>query len=200
MRNNVATAAAFVLGALALTAPASAHFLHHGRHMTVREHVAYFGRSVAHDRAQVQRDRRLLVGLSLTTGVESIAPRPLARLIASRVRWHRHAFRWHRAQLHRYTTKLAAQQRAAALPAHLQGWLCIHGREGAWYSNTGNGFYNGLQMTWGWGPLVGDPNNYTPLQVMQAAESEYARQPSTLRDRWMRGQWPNTYPPCASLF
>ena len=34
--------------------------------------------------------------------------------------------------------------------SHLAGWLCIHAREGAWNANTGNGYYGGLQMTYGW--------------------------------------------------
>jgi hypothetical protein len=85
------------------------------------------------------------------------------------------------------------------LPTHYNGWICIHRQEGAWYSNTGNGFYNGLQMTWNWGHgIVGDPNKYTPLQIMQAAERGYRE--SGYSSAWMSGQWPNTYPPCSNLF
>lgn len=39
--------------------------------------------------------------------------------------------------------------RQAALPAWLtQAFMCIHRHEGAWTSNTGNGYYGGLQMDW----------------------------------------------------
>jgi hypothetical protein len=43
-----------------------------------------------------------------------------------------------------------AEQRQAQLPAWLaQALLCIHRYEGAWTSNTGNGYYGGLQMDYG---------------------------------------------------
>ena len=29
---------------------------------------------------------------------------------------------------------------------YLNAWICIHRGEGAWNSNTGNGYYGGLQM------------------------------------------------------
>src|SRR3954454_3571256 len=36
------------------------------------------------------------------------------------------------------------------LPDRLrEAFLCIHSYEGAWTSNTGNGYYGGLQMDWG---------------------------------------------------
>lgn len=30
----------------------------------------------------------------------------------------------------------------------MSSWVCIHSGEGAWNSNTGNGYYGGLQMNW----------------------------------------------------
>lgn len=83
--------------------------------------------------------------------------------------------------------------------AHLALWECIHGGEGAWYDNTGNHYYNGLQMTWGWGPLpdsgpLADPNHYTPMQIMAVAEGAY-REHGYSR-AWLGGQWPQTSPPC----
>lgn len=77
---------------------------------------------------------------------------------------------------------------------HLALWLCIHAGEGGWGANTGNGYYDGLQMTWGWGPLEGSPNNYTPKQLMAAAEQEY--QASGYSRTWLSGQWPNTVQSC----
>jgi hypothetical protein len=57
-------------------------------------------------------------------------------------------------------------------------WLCIHRYEGAWNANTGNGFYGGLQMdygfqrTYGAGLLraKGTANNWTPLEQIIVAE------------------------------
>ena len=85
----------------------------------------------------------------------------------------------------------------SAIP-HESGWLCIHSREGAWNANTGNGFYGGLQMTYGWMGLVTRADLLSPAQQMRAAETGYRR--SGYSDSWMRGQWPNTYPPCAGRF
>ena len=86
---------------------------------------------------------------------------------------------------------------SASIP-HESGWLCIHSREGAWNANTGNGFYGGLQMTYGWMGLVTRADLLSPAQQMRAAETGYRR--SGYSDSWMRGQWPNTYPPCAGRF
>lgn len=82
---------------------------------------------------------------------------------------------------------------------HLALWLCIHGGEGAWYDNTGNGYYNGLQMTWGWGPLPdsgpgADPNHYTPTEIMSIADGAY-REHGYSRS-WLSGQWPQTVQSC----
>ena len=42
------------------------------------------------------------------------------------------------------------------IPAYLQSaFLCIHHYEGAWTSNTGNGYYGGLQMDWSFQNLYG---------------------------------------------
>src|SRR6059058_153130 len=40
--------------------------------------------------------------------------------------------------------KQVEQKLIVSLIPHRAGWLCIHSREGAWTSNTGNGFYGGL--------------------------------------------------------
>lgn len=80
-------------------------------------------------------------------------------------------------------------------PAHYQLWMCIHNREGAWYDDTGNGYFNGLQMSYGWlGIVPGNPDNYTPIQIMTYAETGYRQ--SGYSRAWLEGQWPNTSPPC----
>jgi len=83
--------------------------------------------------------------------------------------------------------------RRAANPPRLQEWLCIHGYEGPWDANTGNGYYGGLQMdlefqrTYAPGLLrrKGTANNWTPLEQIWVAERAY---------RSGRGffPWPNT--------
>lgn len=109
---------------------------------------------------------------------------------ADRCYRHRLNYRWH----------LARAARLAPRPAlpHLAGWTCIHEREGAWNAQTGNGFYGGLQMTYGWMGLVANAALLSPRDQILAAERGYRT--SGHSDRWMRGQWPSTYPPCARLF
>lgn len=98
-----------VIAALALAFPvaAQAHFLKHKHGMDAQQHVAYFQRSIAHDRAQVARDQRYLRRLVKARFTEITGARPLYRLIEGRARWHRHAFRWHRLQLERWQAKAA---------------------------------------------------------------------------------------------
>lgn len=63
-------------------------------------------------------------------------------------------------------------------PPHYTAWLCIHNGEGAWTSNTGNGYYGGLQFdyefmsTYGGSLLAskGSADNWTPLEQMWVAE------------------------------
>lgn len=94
------------------------------------------------------------------------------------------------------------------LPAHYAGWMCIHGDqhyrhapggEGAWYATNPNGHYNGLQMTINWmGVISGNPNNYTPIQILWAAETGYKN--SGYSSQWLQGQWGQTISPCWQYF
>ena len=103
---------------------------------------------------------------------------------------------------------LRAAPRAARVPparkvvhllSHYAGWLCIHSREGAWGSQTGNGYYGGLQMSYGWAGRVTQRGvAVAPAAQIAAADAE-AREHGYCYS-WMRGQWPNTFPPCAGLF
>jgi 5-methylcytosine-specific restriction endonuclease McrA len=107
---------------------------------------------------------------------ESIATLPLlARL---KHYWeHRHYLAWRGYK--RYEAKSSSTP--AGLPPHYLAWMCIHGGEGAWTSATGNGFYGGLQMDYGFmstygGDLLrtkGTANNWTPLEQMWVAERAY---------------------------
>ena len=98
-----------------------------------------------------------------------------------------------------------AEADAEAGDSHLAGWLCIHGREGAW-NDSGDPYWGGLQMGWwfmrtyGAGLLraKGPASEWTPLEQMAAAEGGYWK--SGYSRAWLAGQWPNTYPPCSHLF
>jgi len=46
----------------------------------------------------------------------------------------------------RRAAEAAARARQASLMGDLSAWLCIHYKEGSWDSDTGNGYYGGLQM------------------------------------------------------
>lgn len=85
-------------------------------------------------------------------------------------------------------------------PPHEAAWLCIHGHEGPWRANTGNGYYGGLQMdisfqrTYGRYLLraKGYAHRWTPIEQMWVAERAY---------RSGRGfyPWPNTARRCGLL-
>jgi hypothetical protein len=79
---------------------------------------------------------------------------------------------------------------------HYALWECIHSGEGAWDSQTGNGYYGGLQMTYGWDGLVGNAALLSPEQQMAAAETGYRQSGYSIA--WLSQQWPNTFPPCAA--
>lgn len=97
--------------------------------------------------------------------------------------------------------RIAVQTRYAAQnPPHRRQWLCIHRFEGGWHSNTGNGYYGGLQMdlmfqrTYAPGLLhrKGTADRWTPLEQMWAAEKAH---------RAGRGfyPWPNTARSCGLI-
>jgi hypothetical protein len=103
--------------------------------------------------------------------------------------WHRRALRtWKRAQR----------------PPRREAWLCIHRYERnpwqGWRTNTGNGYYGGLQMdisfqrTYGRDLFrrKGTANRWTPLEQMWVAERAY---------RAGRGfyPWPNTARACGLI-
>jgi Transglycosylase-like domain len=91
------------------------------------------------------------------------------------------------------------QQRAAERRSLYAKWECIHEHEGAWDSNTGNGYYGGLQMDidfqlahgrqfyerWG------TADKWPVWAQLAAAEDAY-------RTRGF-GPWPNTAAACGLL-
>ena len=97
---------------------------------------------------------------------------------------------------------LAMQRRFKAQPTrppHYNEWLCIHGGEGAWTSNTGNGYYGGLQFaqgTWdrnGGQRYASRADLASPLEQMWIAENAWAESGGSF------AQWPNTARACGLL-
>jgi hypothetical protein len=95
-------------------------------------------------------------------------------------------------------------RRKAARPPHLEAWECIHRFERhptqGWSTQTGNGYYGGLQMSLGFqqaygGPLLrikGTADRWTRLEQMWVAERAY---------RAGRGfsPWPNSARACGLI-
>lgn len=88
-----------------------------------------------------------------------------------------------------------------AIPAYLlQAFTCIHGFEGSWSANTGNGYYGGLQMDLGFQSLYGPEylarwgtaDHWPAWAQIQAAVRAYQSGRGF-------GPWPNTARYCGLL-
>ncbi len=110
------------------------------------------------------------------------------------VRNNRALLRYHEHRL----ARVAVQIQRITFPSWLREALkCIHGHEGAWNDNTGNGYFGGLQMDlafqFRYGPDFmrqwGAANNWPAWAQMEAARRAYA---SGLGF----GPWPNTARAC----
>jgi hypothetical protein len=115
---------------------------------------------------------------------------------------HRHAHALHR--YHHWQKVQRAQARAHVsvggspwTAAWYQGAMCVHSKEGAWNSNTGNGFYGGFQYmesTWlnsGGGKYASRADLATPHDQLLVTWHV------TSSSGW--GQWPNTAAACGLL-
>ena len=159
---------------------------------------------------------------STTTDAAVTAPPaalPPQRVIQRRIDRYRHeTWRWQRLMGRSLTRKLAdapsdveakiavwksvavRTRHAAQNPPHKRQWLCIHRYEGGWRSNTGNGYYGGLQMDLmfqrAYAPALlrrkGTADRWTPLEQMWTAERAH---------RAGRGfyPWPNTARYCGLM-
>jgi len=100
--------------------------------------------------------RRLTYSRSLTLKLRKIYPGTVTRSFASaRAGNDRGTLRlWQvRSAVAAFAVAAHAKPRPELGLDPLPGWLrnaflCIHSYEGAWSSNTGNGYYGGLQMDW----------------------------------------------------
>jgi len=149
--------------------------------------------------------RRLTYSRVLTLKLRKIYPGTVTRSFASaRASSDRASLRlW---QVRSAAAALAVAAHAQPRPdAGLPGWLrqaflCIHSYEGSWTSNTGNGYYGGLQMDWGfmrtYGPEFvrqwGSADNWpVDAQLVAAARAHASARGFT--------PWPNTSRACGLL-
>jgi Transglycosylase-like domain len=136
-----------------------------GRRLTVKQ-PEILGQIARYQHITWRWERVMSRGLSKSSGT--------ARRVQSAGyrRWVRDL--WRRRALH--------TRRLAQNPPHRQAWLCIHSFErhstSGWRTNTGNGFYGGLQMDWSfmrlYGPRLlrvkGTADHWTPLEQMWVGE------------------------------
>jgi Transglycosylase-like domain len=123
-----------------------------------------------------------------------------SRTPSSGAAWRRHNYRFRLHVLHGWRRRAAVAWRVALHPPNVSSWECIHQGEGAWRSNTGNGYYGGLQMDLGFQQAYGahllrrkgTADHWTPLEQIWVAET--AR-------RSGRGfyPWPNTARVCGLI-
>ena len=123
------------------------------------------------------------------------APRPGYAASAERSA----SLRYRRSVLALWKRRATQARRQAQHPPRLKDWLCIHHYEGSWPSNTGNGYYGGLQMNLGfqqtYAPWLlrtkGTADHWTPLEQLWAAEKA-----AKSRGFW---PWPNTARSCGLI-
>lgn len=86
--------------------------------------------------------------------VDFTRPKNCVRAVYLANRWEKRAYKM-RVQLEQWQ---ARQQQLQVLRERRQlyeKWRCIHEHEGAWNANTGNGYYGGLQMDYGFQSAYG---------------------------------------------
>lgn len=128
--------------------------------------------------------------------VDFTRPHDCARAVYLANRWEKRAYK---ARIH--LEKWQARQRRLAVAQErrqlYEKWRCIHEHEGAWNSNTGNGYYGGLQMDYSFmrshGPQFlarwGTADRWPVWAQIAAAEDAY------YSGRGF-GPWPNTRRMC----
>lgn len=115
------------------------------------------------------------------------------RFASQNAYFHRQRIKWLGKEYRETLAKLVPPVRM------LSAWTCIHGYEGAWNSNTGNGYYGGLQMDYSFMHSYGrellrtkgTADNWTPQEQMMVAEIAYSKRGFT--------PWPKTARMCGLL-
>jgi hypothetical protein len=174
--------------------------LHQSGEKTVTAHVLNIRRHIHHYRLrtwhyQDMRDAKRSETRYLERNVHAVP-----RLWRLHHYWYKSAIKARHAYLAHQRELRAHQSAPSGLPPHYNEWLCIHGYEGSWNANTGNGFYGGLQMDYSFmqsygGSLLaskGPASNWTPLEQMWVAERAY----SSGRGFY---PWPNTARQCGLI-
>jgi hypothetical protein len=159
---------------------------------------------------------RRLVALLVLLAAVSLAPIASAHRMSGKPRTLVAKLRLARAQvahdratgdpwLARDMKHLRQLKRLLAVPPHYRGWSCITNGAYPGAPHEGNGYagsYSGpLGMTtpWmGYRPPGRDWVHSRIVDVYWIAERVSARQGFSWS--WMKGQWPNTFPPCARWF
>jgi hypothetical protein len=149
--------------------------------------------------------RRLRYSRALVLKLETIYPGHTARRMLAGARQPGGGQLVEVWELRAARSMLAVSQHATRLMLIGPRWLtaaflCIHRYEAAWNANTGNGYYGGLQMDWGFMHRYGRPYlrrwgsaDHWPAWA-QLAASEQAYQSG--RGFW---PWPNTARACGLL-
>jgi hypothetical protein len=158
----------------------------------------------------------VVVLAALVGSFSSQAADPPTRVLVESTYQGKTAMEWHRIAVRRRVDRdwlqhrlgvrmrelLALHRRFKAAPErppHYSQWLCIHDGEGAWTSNTGNGYYGGLQFaqsTWdrnGGQRYASRADLASPLEQMWVAENAWHESGGSF------SQWPNTARACGLL-
>jgi hypothetical protein len=94
----------------------------------------------------------------------------LRRTPSSRAAWSVGHYGFRASVLLGWRKRAAFVWRRITSPPYERQWECIHRGEGAWNSNTGNGYYGGLQMD------IGFQRTYAPAYLLRKGTA----------DRWTR--------------
>jgi hypothetical protein len=175
----VAIFAALAVGS-GVTTTAQAHFLYHHKHLDLQHRIAYFKRSIEHDKLAIKWTREARYNLRHARGLQS--ENSYAVALSELQKFHRASLRWHESLLSLYEGKWnALHPPVQSLSiSHQSAWLCIHSHEGSW-TDGGSPYYGGLQMdmefqaTYG-GSLLntkGTADHWTPDEQMAVAEKAY---------------------------
>lgn len=206
MRLLVILTVVALAASLSLVNNVQAHFLPHKKNLTLEERIAYYQRSIKHDKYALHRDNLQYQELKRRDRVLT-ASRPVAivsqqRLeLLKRMGFHYAAWKWNLQMLNAAETKWKSLHPIIPPIAHWGLWSCITNGAYPGAPHEGNG-YNGLYTGWlgmttpwmGHYPPGSDWVHSSQSAVYAIAEEEYRN--SGYSRNFIIGQWPNTGPPC----
>jgi hypothetical protein len=114
-------------------------------------------RATRADHAEVLR--QITYYRATTWRLEALAM--VRRTPSSGAAWRRPNYGFRARVLLGWRKRAAVVWRRVTSPPFERAWECIHRGEGAWNSNTGNGYYGGLQMD------VGFQRTYAPVFLLR---------------------------------